>query len=34
VSDPREADILRAFGVDYLQGFLYSKPETREPWTN
>jgi diguanylate cyclase (GGDEF)-like protein len=34
VSDPREADILRAFGVDYLQGFLFSKPEIREPWTN
>lgn len=34
VADPREADILRAFGVDYLQGFLFSKPEIREPWTN
>jgi EAL domain-containing protein (putative c-di-GMP-specific phosphodiesterase class I) len=34
VADPREADILRAFGVDYMQGFLFSKPEIREPWTN
>jgi diguanylate cyclase (GGDEF)-like protein len=34
VADPREADILRAFGVDYLQGFLFSKPEIREPWAN
>ena len=34
VSDAREADILRAFGVDYLQGFHFSKPEIREPWTN
>ncbi|MEQ1867840.1 MAG: EAL domain-containing protein, partial [Micropepsaceae bacterium] len=34
VSDPREVDILRAFGVDYLQGFYFSKPEIQEPWTN
>jgi diguanylate cyclase (GGDEF)-like protein len=29
VSDQREADILRAMGVDYLQGFYYGKPELR-----
>ena len=33
VGDAREADILKAFGVDYLQGFYYGKPETKEPWT-
>lgn len=33
VSDAREADILRAFGVDYLQGFYFGKPEVKEPWT-
>jgi len=32
VSDAREADILRAFGVDYLQGFYFGKPEIKEPW--
>lgn len=34
VSDAREADILRAFGVDYLQGFYFGKPEVKEPWTS
>lgn len=29
VSDQREADILRAMGVDFLQGFYYGKPELR-----
>lgn len=33
VADAREADILRAFGVDYLQGFYFGKPEVKEPWT-
>jgi EAL domain-containing protein (putative c-di-GMP-specific phosphodiesterase class I) len=33
VSDAREADILRAFGVDYLQGFYFGKPEIKEHWT-
>lgn len=33
VSDAREADILRAFGVDYLQGFYFGKPEVKEPWS-
>lgn len=33
VGDAREADILKAFGVDYLQGFYYGKPDTKEPWT-
>jgi diguanylate cyclase (GGDEF)-like protein len=32
VAEPREADILRAFGVDYLQGFYFGKPEVEEPW--
>jgi EAL domain-containing protein (putative c-di-GMP-specific phosphodiesterase class I) len=34
VADAREADILRAFDVDYLQGFYYGKPDTKEPWTD
>lgn len=29
VTDQREADILRAMGVDYLQGFYFGKPELR-----
>jgi predicted signal transduction protein with EAL and GGDEF domain len=29
VSDQREADILRAMGVDFLQGFYFGKPELR-----
>jgi EAL domain-containing protein (putative c-di-GMP-specific phosphodiesterase class I) len=33
VGEAREADILRAFGVDYLQGFYFGKPEVKEPWT-
>lgn len=33
VADAREADILRAFGVDYFQGFYFGKPEVKEPWT-
>ena len=33
VAEAREADILRAFGVDYLQGFYFGKPEIKEPWT-
>ncbi|MCE9522176.1 MAG: bifunctional diguanylate cyclase/phosphodiesterase [Alphaproteobacteria bacterium] len=33
VAEAREADILKAFGVDYLQGFYYGKPEIKEPWT-
>lgn len=33
VAEAREADILRAFGVDYLQGFYFGKPEVKEPWT-
>jgi len=32
VTDAREADILRAFGVDYLQGFYFGKPEIEKPW--
>jgi len=34
VADAREADILRAFDVDYLQGFYFGKPDVKEPWTN
>lgn len=34
VADAREADILRAFGVDYLQGFYFGKPEVTVPWTS
>lgn len=34
VADAREADILRAFGVDYLQGFYFGKPEVKAPWTS
>jgi diguanylate cyclase (GGDEF)-like protein len=34
VADAREADILRAFGVDYLQGFYFGKPEVKEPWVS
>ena len=34
VGDAREADILRAFGVDYLQGFYFGKPEIEKPWKN
>jgi len=34
VAEACEADILRAFGVDYLQGFYFGKPEVKEPWTN
>ena len=34
VTDAREADILRAFGVDYLQGFYFGKPEIEKPWKN
>ena len=33
VSEQREAEILRGFGVDLLQGFYFGKPEVREPWT-
>ena len=33
VADAREAEILRAFGVDYLQGFFFGRPEVTEPWT-
>ncbi len=33
VGDAREADILRAFGVDYFQGFYFGKPDVKEPWT-
>jgi diguanylate cyclase (GGDEF)-like protein len=33
VAEAREADILRAFGVDYLQGFYFGKPDVKEPWT-
>ena len=33
VGEAREVDILRAFGVDYLQGFYFGKPEVQEPWT-
>jgi diguanylate cyclase (GGDEF)-like protein len=32
VSDAREADILRAFGVDYFQGWHFGKPDVAEPW--
>ena len=33
VSEAQEADILRGYGVDLLQGFYFGKPEVREPWT-
>ena len=34
VGDAGEAEILRAFGVDYLQGFYFGKPEIEKPWKN
>jgi diguanylate cyclase (GGDEF)-like protein len=34
VGNPREADILRAFGVDYFQGMYFGKPEVTEPWAH
>jgi EAL domain-containing protein (putative c-di-GMP-specific phosphodiesterase class I) len=34
VAEEREADILKAYGVDYLQGFYYGRPEVKEPWAS
>jgi diguanylate cyclase (GGDEF)-like protein len=33
VAEEREADLLKTYGVDYLQGFYYGRPEVVEPWT-
>lgn len=33
VGNAREADILRAFGVDYFQGWYCGKPDVQEPWS-
>lgn len=32
VGSERETDILRAFGVDYLQGLFHGAPDLNEPW--
>jgi EAL domain-containing protein (putative c-di-GMP-specific phosphodiesterase class I) len=32
VENAREADILRAFGVDYFQGNHFGRPDVAEPW--
>lgn len=32
VADAREADILRALDVDFLQGFYFGKPQIEKPW--
>jgi diguanylate cyclase (GGDEF)-like protein len=34
VAEEGEADILKAYGVDYLQGFYYGRPEIKEPWVD
>ncbi len=34
VAEEGEADILKAYGVDYLQGFYYGRPDVKEPWLN
>ena len=33
VAEEREAELLKTYGVDYLQGFFYGRPEVTEPWT-
>ncbi|MEQ1753913.1 MAG: EAL domain-containing protein [Micropepsaceae bacterium] len=33
VETAHEADILRAFGVDYFQGLYFGRPDVVEPWT-
>ena len=33
VGEPEEAQVLAGMGVDYLQGFLYGKPELGRPET-
>ena len=32
VADAQEAEILKGYGVDYLQGFYFGKPEIEKPW--
>lgn len=32
VATEEDADLLRAYGVDYFQGFLYGKPEIKPEW--
>lgn len=32
VAEEREAELLKTYGVDYLQGFYYGRPEVAEPW--
>lgn len=33
VAEEREVEILKSYGVDYLQGFFYGRPDVAEPWT-
>jgi diguanylate cyclase (GGDEF)-like protein len=34
VAEEREADILKGYGVDYLQGFFYGRPDVAVPWVS